>query len=365
MTKGDNICCGLCQTPLNEAERADARYVRGGCCGYCVPVAGEAMARSIARRHKAMQMAFTPQPGSRPQNRFKPVNIPAKFDGLTLLEALCRMVPEVTRPDWEAECKRGRLQDRQGEAMGGTQLVRAGEQYQHQFPQVTEPEVNGAVEILHEEEAFLVLNKPAPLPMHAGGRFYQNTLQQLLNEAYHPQKPFPAHRLDANTTGLVLVARTRYFAAKLQTQFARKEVQKTYLVLVQGQPPADEFHCDAPIGAEPGGLCARKVDWENGQASRTDFTVRQRNADGTALLEARPLTGRTNQIRLHLSHLGWPVKGDTVYPADGQTGQAQTLSVGEAPLCLHAWRLVFQHPVSQQRVGFTAPLPASWGGGTG
>jgi len=360
MTKDDNICCGQCQTPLSEVDRSDARYLRGEGCVYCLPVAGEAMAWSIARRHAAMQLAFTPQPGSRPQDHFKPVNIPARFDGLTLLEALCGMVPEVTRPDWEAECKRGRLQNRQGEAMCGTQVVRAGEQYQHQFPQVREPEVNGAVEILHEEEAFLVLNKPAPLPMHAGGRFYLNTLQQLLNEAYRPEKPLPVHRLDANTTGLVLVARTRYFAAKLQAQFLSRLVQKTYLVRVQGHPLMDEFYCDAPISAEPERLCARKVDWEKGQASRTDFMVRQRNADGTTLLEARPFTGRTNQIRLHLSHLGWPVKGDTVYLAGGQTGQAQTLGISEAPLCLHAWRLVFRHPVSGEQVEFKAPLPASW-----
>ena len=78
---------------------------------------------------------------------------------------------------------------------------------------MTEPAVNGAVEILHEDEALIVVNKPAPLPMHAGGRFHLNTLQHILNAAYHPQTPHPAHRLDANTTGLVLVARTRAFAA--------------------------------------------------------------------------------------------------------------------------------------------------------
>ncbi|MGC3958851.1 MAG: pseudouridine synthase [Verrucomicrobiota bacterium] len=139
------------------------------------------------------------------------------------------------------------------------QIVRAGERFLHKFPNVTEPDVNGRVEILHEDEAIIVLNKPAPLPMHAGGRFYRNTLQHILNEVYHPQKPHPAHRLDANTTGVVLVARTRHFAGRLQPQFAKGEVEKLYLVRVQGQPLEDEFSCEAPISAE-----SRRIGFTHG-----------------------------------------------------------------------------------------------------
>src|ERR1039458_9129726 len=100
--------------------------------------------------------------------------------------------------------------------------------------------------------------------MHAGGRFYLNTLQHILNAAYHPQTPHPAHRLDANTTGLVLVGRTRVMAGRLQLQFAQGWVEKTYLVRVQGQLPEEEFHCAAPISAGAGERCSRTVDWANG-----------------------------------------------------------------------------------------------------
>jgi len=313
---------------------------------------------ALARRHEAIRRAVTPLPGSQPRNHFKPLNIPGDCDGLTLLAALGRMVGNMPVAEWQAEFARGRVVDLAQEPVAATQIVRAGQRYQHLFPNVTEPEVNGAVEILHEDEALIVVNKPAPLPMHAGGRFYLNTLQYILNAAYHPQTPHPAHRLDANTTGLVLVARTRQFASQLQSQFAQGRVEKTYLVRVQGQLPADEFHCDAPISANAGEQCSRTVDLENGLAARTEFRALQRFADGTNLLEARPLTGRTNQIRVHLWHLGLPVCGDAIYLAGHQLGRTQTLAVGDPPLCLHAARVKFLHPLSLEPIEFTAPLPA-------
>jgi 23S rRNA-/tRNA-specific pseudouridylate synthase len=93
-------------------------------------------------------------------------------------------------------------------------------------------------------------------------------------------------------------------------------------------------------------------------AARTEFRVRQYCEDGTTLLEARPLTGRTNQIRLHLWHLDWPVCGDQVYLPGKKIGITQTLSVTDPPLCLHAWKLKFVHPQSRQPMEFTAPPPA-------
>ena len=297
-------------------------------------------------------------PGSQPRNHFRPLNIPGECDGLTLLAALERMVGNISAAEWQLEFSRGRIVSLQLSPVAPTQMVRAGQRYQHLFPNVTEPDVNGAVEILHEDEALIVVNKPAPLPMHAGGRFYRNTLQHILNAAYHPQTPHPAHRLDANTTGLVLVARTREFAGKLQAQFAQGRVEKTYLARVQGELPGEKFYCDAPISDDAGENCSRTVDLENGLAARTEFRLLQHLPDGTSLLEARPLTGRTNQIRLHLWHLGLPVCGDATYLPGQQLGHTQTLAVGDPPLCLHASHAKFLHPASGKLVEFHAPLPA-------
>jgi len=353
----DSTQCFRCQTPLTETEQQDRRYVPGQSCPYCFKTPVEQVTETIAKRHAAIQRAITPLPGSVPRDNYKSINVPEDCDGKTLLDTLCRVVKNVSRATWESECTGGLVVNLKQEAMAATQLVRSGERYRHIFPNVTEPAVDGGVKILHEDEALIALSKPAPLPMHAGGRFYRNTLQHILNEVYHPQRPFPAHRLDANTTGVVLVTRTRHFAGRLQPQFARGQVQKTYLVRVQGWPEEDVFSCDAPISAESGELGSRVVDSAGGLAARTEFRVRQRMADGTTLLEAMPLTGRTNQIRVHLWHLGFPVCGDGVYLTEQKLGDTQTLAVGDAPLCLHAWRIKFVHPLTHQPVEFSAPIP--------
>jgi RluA family pseudouridine synthase len=241
--------------------------------------------------------------------------------------------------------------------VAATQVVHAGERLLHRMPQTIEPAVNGDVTVLYEDEALIVLNKPAPLPMHAGGRYTRNTLQQILNTVYRPQKPRPAHRLDANTTGIVIVARSRHFAGRLQAQFAEGRVGKTYLVRVQGQPAADQWQCDAPIGREVLASGTRGVDAVEGDVATTQFTVLRRSPDGTSLLEARPLTGRTNQIRIHCAHLGLPVVGDTAY-GSGEAAPRQTLDVDEPALCLHAAQISFSHPVSGEPISFSAAPPA-------
>ena len=309
-----------------------------------------------------MRKIFTPLPGSTPYDQFKPMNIPQVCDGQSLLEALAHVVKSYTEEQWLARCEAGRILDKEHRPAEASRIVRAGERYFHKVDQIIEPDVNPNVEILHEDEAVVVINKPAPLPMHPGGRYFRNTLQHLLSAAYAPEEPHPAHRLDANTTGVVLITRTRHFAGLLQPQFTRGEIEKTYIVRVQGHPASDVFACDAPISDEATKLGARTVDAVDGLPARTEFCVLQRLPDGTALIEARPLTGRTNQIRIHLWHLGHTVCGDTAYLPGGKIGSQQTLAITDPPLCLHAWRIAFTHPKTKQRMEFTAP-PPSWAEG--
>lgn len=349
--------CFACLTPLTEAEQKDHRYVPGKSCPHCFKTPEEQMALTLEKRHAAIRFATNPLPGTTPYDSFRPVNVPKDCDNATLLDVLCRIVRHIPRTHWEAECARGLIVDLQKQPVAASKRVRAGERYLHKFPNLVEPDVNGDIEILYEDEALIVVNKPAPLPMHKGGRFHRNTLQYILNQVYQPQKPHPAHRLDANTTGLVLVTRTRHFAGRLQPQFARGEVEKIYLTRVQGHPESDHFSCDASISSESGRLGTREVNLESGLPARTEFQVLRRYADGNALLEARPLTGRTNQIRVHLAHLGFPICGDPTYLANGNIGNTQTLDVNEMPLCLHAWRVKFNHPLTKERVEFTAASP--------
>ncbi len=354
----DSTQCFRCQTPLSADDQKDARFVSGQSCPFCFKTPAEQMAETLAQRHAAIAKAISPLPGSLPYDNFKPVNIPEAGDRKTLLEVLCQICPHLFPSHWEKECADGLLLDEKSQPVAANKIVRAGERYTHKFPNLTEPDVNGRVEILHEDEALIVLNKPAPLPMHAGGRFFRNTLQYLLNEIYYPQKPHPAHRLDANTTGVTLITRTRHFAGKLQPQFARGEVKKTYLVRVKGSPAAENFSCAAPLSDESGELGSRKIDPENGLAAHTDFTVLKRFSNQTTLLEARPLTGRTHQIRLHCAHLNLPICGDPLYVNDKELGERQTLDVAAAPLCLHSWKISFKHPLTKQPMEFIAPPPA-------
>lgn len=353
----DSTQCFVCLTPLSKAEQEDRRYVPGKSCPHCFKTPEQAMAALIDKRHEAIRRATTPLPGSEPYDNYRPINVPEDCGGKTLLDALCRVVRHIPREEWEAECARGLVLDHVHKVCAASRIVRAGERFVHKFPDVIEPDVNGNIQVLHEDEAIIVLNKPAPLPMHAGGRFNRNTLQYILNVVYHPEKPKQAHRLDANTTGVVLLTRTRHFAALLQPQFARGEVEKYYLVKVQGHPANNTFSCDAPISAEPGEVGTREIDFEAGLPSRTDFRVLKRNEGGTALLEARPLTGRTNQIRVHLWHLGLPLCGDPVYLPGKALGTTQTLAPGDPPLCLHSLRVRFVHPLTKKSVEFSAPPP--------
>jgi UPF0176 protein len=361
LRESESTQCFVCLTPLTKEEQEDSRYVPGESCPHCFKTPAERMELLLTARHKQILHAVTPLPGSQPYDKYRPTNVPADCDGRTLLETLCRVVPHIPRSDWERKCAENLLLNYRHEPVSASQIVRAGERYFNKFPGIVEPAVNGDIRILHEDEALIVVNKPAPLPMHAGGRFNRNTLQYILNGVYHPEKPKPAHRLDANTTGLVLLTRTRHFAALLQPQFARGAVEKVYLVRVQGHPQSELFSCEAPISAEPGEVGSRNVDLESGLPSRTDFRVLRRENDGTALLEARPFTGRTNQIRVHLWHLGFPVCGDAVYLPKKTFGATQTLAIDEAPLCLHSWRIRFAHPLTRQTVEFTAPSP-TWAG---
>jgi len=351
--------CFNCLTPLTREEMRDPRYVESESCPYCFRTTEEQMAETIALRHEAIRLATTPLPGSRPYDHYRPISVPPEYDGATLADFLCGLLGHVPRADWLALCADGKLLDPEKRPVPATHRVRRGERYFRLLPASTEPDIDPRITILHEDEAIVVIDKPAPLPLHPGGRFNRNTLQSILQTVYHPQKPRPAHRLDANTTGLLVVARTRHFAGLLQPQFARGEVSKTYLVRVLGHPPEDIFACDAPIASDPGETGSRGIDNAGGLPARTEFHLQRRSDDGTSLLEAKPLTGRTNQIRVHLWHLGFPVCGDPTYLTDHRVGEIQTLPIGAPPLCLHAWRLAFRHPLTGERMAFESPRP-SW-----
>ncbi len=353
----DTAVCFACQAPLDLTDQQDPRYVESVSCPHCFVSEPARMAERIVKIQAAIAKASDPLPGSIPCENRRPVNVPAAYDGYELLDSLCGIFPQISREEWERRCEEGRFLNYGGTVRGKHHIVRGGERVVQIFPADVEPPVSANIRVLHEDEAILLIHKPAPLPMHASGRFHRNTLQYILNEALAPKYPRPVHRLDSNTTGLVLFARTRHFSRVLQQQFLEGKVDKRYLVRVRGHPEHDTFFSDAAISSEPDVMGTRMIDEENGLESRTDFTVIERCSDGTTLLEAKLGSGRTNQIRVHLWQLGFPVVGDPAYLTDRKIGNTQTLTPEDAPLQLHAWKLSFQHPLTGVAMTFETERP--------
>ena len=347
----DTAVCYACQAPLNAEDQEDVRYLAGKTCPYCFKPEPEKMAERIAAAQAKLDALCEVLPGSVPLENRRPINVAAKYDRCTLGDVLAEQFPQIPREEWARRGAESRFVSYGGKPRGMDHIVRAGERILQIFPPDVEPEVAKGIRVVWDDEAVVVIEKPAPLPMHASGRYHRNTLQHLLNQVYEPKFLRPAHRLDANTRGLVLFARTRHYCRLLQRQFLEGRVEKIYRARVLGAPDWDEITCESSISAEPTGPGARVVD-EDGLAARTDFRVIERLADGTALLEARLGSGRTNQIRVHLWEMDLPIVGDPTYLPGGKMGDKQTLDVGDAPMELEAWKLVFNHPLTGERMKF-------------
>ena len=355
----DTAVCYACQAPLDAQDQEDVRYVAGVACSHCFVPEPEKMAARIAVAQVKLDAVCEVLPGSVPQENRRPVNVSAKYDRWTLLDLLCDQFPQISQKEWERRGEDGRFVSYGGTLRRTDHVVRAGERILQIFPPDVELEVARGIKIVWDDEAVVVVEKPAPLPMHASGRYHRNTLQHLMNQVYEPKYLRAVHRLDANTRGLVVFARTRHFCRLMQRQFLDGKVEKIYRVRVQGWPRWDEKICEAAISVGPSGPGGRTVDDEGGLAARTDFSVKERCEDGTAMLEARLGSGRTNQIRVHLWELGFPVVGDPCYLAGGEMGDKQTLEVGDRRMELEAWKLGFTHPISGKWMEFQNESPIS------
>ncbi|MCD6518426.1 MAG: RluA family pseudouridine synthase [Anaerolineae bacterium] len=212
------------------------------------------------------------------------------------------------------------------------------------------------LDILFEDEYLLVINKPAglvvhPSPGHEAGTLVNALLAHrpdLVRANLDPQRPGIVHRLDRETSGVLVVAATAQVQRALQQQFKSREVEKIYLALVYGRLLPLRAAIEAPIGRDPRDRKKMKVLRE-GKYARTEYHVREHLAEST-FLEATLLTGRTHQLRVHFASIGHPVVGDRVYGPRHQRIDAPRQM-------LHSWRLRFSHPITKERMEFAAPLP--------
>ena len=224
-----------------------------------------------------------------------------------------------------------------------------------------QPEI--PVEVVYEDDDLLIVNKPAGLVVHPAAGHADGTLVNALlgrgeglagiapGGIAGVQRPGIVHRLDRDTSGLLMVARSDAAQASLQGQLKARRVKKTYLALAWGVVAAAAGRIEAPIGRDPSRRTRMAVT-PGGRDSTTGYRVRERFA-GWTLLELDLVTGRTHQIRVHLEAIGHPIAGDVLYG----TGSSRRGPDGLARLFLHAWRLEFTSPSSGRLIRAEAPLP--------
>ena len=209
------------------------------------------------------------------------------------------------------------------------------------------------IDILYEDDDITVPSKPAFMPTHPSHDHYDDTVANALAYRYTQLGiPFvfrPINRLDRTTSGLLLIARNKLTAGRLTKSMARGEISKSYLAVLDGEMPIGEGVIDACLHRTEKSIIVREVcspDAPDADAARTEYTVLIAQ-NGHTLVEARPITGRTHQLRVHFASLGHPITGDDLY------GTPSPLIGRHA---LHAYTLCFPHPATQQRMPLCAPL---------
>lgn len=240
------------------------------------------------------------------------------------------------------------------------------------------------LDIVYEDDDLLAINKAAGIICHPARGDQTGTVANALmfyaTQLSHGEDPFRpgiVHRLDKNTTGIMLVAKTDEAHWRLSLQFERRTVQKTYLAIVHGNPPLDGDTIDAPIGVHPVVrekfavfVRENKIDTTKNAVTAYEVAERYRANDAGrrvgqdfALVKLFPKTGRTHQLRVHMSYIGHPIVGDTMY--GGRVVSAFDLSGDPAAAvrprfvvqALHAWKIKFRHPIREDVMELEAPLP--------
>ena len=351
----DAEICFACQAVLMPEHLELDEYQPGFSCPYCFQTPEEKREALRQRRCVQVKVVTHPLPGSVPYDNYRPLNVPLRFGGFRLINFLTQYHSHVAREVWESKIDRGCILHN-SESLTRDSVVREGQRLEHLLPAMIEPDVGVDIQWLYEDDFLVVINKPAPLPMHPSGRYNRNSLTWILNEIFdHPLRT--AHRLDANTTGVVVFCKTRKVASIVQPQFEKQQVAKQYLALTNGVPPENKFLVDLPITDQPTIAGGRLVE-PSGKQSQTQFEVQMVSENGQqALVKAIPKTGRTNQIRIHLWQNGTPIVGDPTYLPSRQMAETQTLSLNDPPMCLHAWKIGFLHPQTREPIEFVAPLP--------
>lgn len=278
------------------------------------------------------------------------------WHGWRLDKALVALAPEFSRSHHQGLIEQGLVSLDSVRSLQSSRRLKVGQSLQVELRPTAEslafrPEAM-ALDIVHEDEALIVLDKPVGLVVHpAPGHWSGTLLNGLL--AHHPAavhlpRAGIVHRLDKDTSGLMMVGKTLQAVTALSRAIAAREVQRLYMAIVHGVLVPGVQTVDAPIGRDPASRLRMAVH-HAGRPARTDVEA-VASRDGMTAVQCRLHTGRTHQIRVHLSHIGHPLLADRLY------GGAPGLQLERQ--ALHAWKLALAHPVHGGRVEFVRPPPA-------
>ncbi len=264
-----------------------------------------------------------------------------------------------SKEEWAELIREGRVFVNDARCGDGNRLVAAGDAVAYEPREFEEPEADLSYSIIYEDEWILCVNKPGNLLVHRAGKSFRNNLTYRLRYVDTPSYPNcrPAHRLDRDTSGAVLFAKDAEQGAVFGNLFRDNLVAKRYAAVVRGYPDIETpFSIDKPIApdksAAPGGAPCRFIADGSGGGKPACTVIEgvRRLNNGYSLLTVRPITGRTHQIRVHLTSIGLPITGDTVYGGIDANPPINRQA-------LHCESLSFIHPYTNTECTITAPLP--------
>ena len=274
--------------------------------------------------------------------------VPPRYDGVPIEKYFVSRFSYQTEQEWVRQIQAGRILLNGKPALLG-EVVREQDEIVTRAGLRTEPPANRQLTVIYLDKHLRIFNKAAPIPVHPSGRYFKNSMTELLKEVYPEEIPRPVQRLDVGTTGAIVFARTRQAAGFLMHQFQGKTIFKEYRTLVEGIPSQKKFTIDAPIGRVKGAKRGVGEDVADAKPSRTEVECLS-SFGGRSLLKVVPRSGRTNQIRVHLASVGLPIVSDSIY-GEGKTA--------DLPFSLHAYRIRFR--CFDKLIEVTAACPEHYG----
>ena len=285
-----------------------------------------------------------------------------------LIDFLLRRFPYHSKEDWILRLEAGSLTV-DGNKAKPNLILRTGMNVGYDRPREDEPKVDTSYKIIFEDDYLVAVEKNGNLPIAEGGRFLKNTLKYILEEEEGYKELFPVHRLDRETSGVVVIAKTKEVATLMGKKFVKGEPTKEYHAVLKGVLEEERL-VEVKMGKikvandDKTRVRVRQIIKEDGKDSKTKFTPLKNNGEAT-LVKIELFTGRTHQIRLHAEYMGHPVVGDKLY---GQSDERFVQIVKEIipPIfepfgiiprqLLHASSLSFLHPVTAEPVVLTSPF---------